>query len=114
MSPEEQSLYLDLLYNRLLEHRYRYEVLHDPILEDWEYCWMERYHNELAETAGSKIMKMVGWDPNDPLALAAKERVDSGQDSHSLWEKGMKEVWDRLGKTRKEVKRDKENANKIH
>ncbi len=106
MTPEERLEYLDKVYNRLLEHRYRYEILHDPILGDSEYDWMEKYYNKMAEEAGAKIMKMVGYDLKDPLAIAAKERVDSGIDSYSLWEKEMQPVWDRIGKPSKEARRE--------
>ena len=106
MTPEEKLEYLDKLYDRLLEHRYRYYILHDPILEDWVYDWMEKYYNRMAEESDAKIMKMVDFDSNDPLAIAAKNRVDSETDNYSLWEKEMKPIWDRLGKTRKEVKKE--------
>ena len=100
--------YLNNLYDRLLEHRYRYYVLNDPVLADWEYDWMEKYYNGLAEIHGGRIMKMVDFDPNDPLAIAAGERVKSGTDGYSTWEKSMKEVWDRLGKSRKQLKEEQE------
>jgi hypothetical protein len=113
MTPEEKIEYLNKVYNRLLEHRYHYYVLHDPILEDWLYDWMEKYYNKMAEEVGGKIMKMVDFDPNDATAILAKERVDSSTDDYSIWEKEMKPVWDRLGKTRKEVRKEKEDANRI-
>jgi NAD-dependent DNA ligase len=90
--------YLNDLYDRLLENRYQYYVLADPVLEDWLYDWIERYYNDLALKHGSKIMDMVDFDLKCPRAQAAAKRVDAKQDHHSLWELSMKPVWDKLGR----------------
>lgn len=103
---EEQVIYLDKLYNVLLEHRYRYYVLHDPVYSDNIYDWIERHYNDLAQKSGVKTMDMVDFNSNDPLAILAKERVDSRFDSESLWEKSMESVWSRLGRSKKEAKRE--------
>jgi NAD-dependent DNA ligase len=104
-SKEEIQEYLVKLYNRLLEHRYRYYVLHDPALEDSVYDWMEKYYNNLAQEHGMMLMDMVDFDFNHPLALQAGKRVDNRQDSYSLWEDDMKPVWKKLGYPRYEKER---------
>lgn len=106
LNTEEEIIeYLDKLYNRLLEHRYRYYVLHDPALEDSIYDWMEKYYNKLAGENGAKIMDMIDFDSNDPLAIAAGERVKNVKDCYGLWECEMKLVWKKLGYPRYEKER---------
>ena len=107
LTPSEMTAYLELYYGRLLENRYRYYVLAAPVLEDAMYDYLERDYNALALKHGGKEMKMVDFDHKDSEAQAAKARVDSGQDSHSLWEKEMEPVRKRLGKPAKEAKREK-------
>ncbi len=107
LTPEENLEYLDQFYGRLLEHRYRYYILDHPVLNDFEYDWLEREYNRLASEAGLKLMEMVDFNSNDPLAIEAKKRVDSGTDYHSLWKKEMAPVWAKLGKTHKQQKSDK-------
>lgn len=106
LTKEEVIEYLGKLYDRLLEHRYRYYVLDDPALSDFVYDYMEKEYNRLAQEHGVKLMDMVDFDPDDPLAAEAKNRVDSETDYHSMWEKSMFFVWSRLGRARKD--RDKE------
>jgi hypothetical protein len=91
----------------LLEHRYRYYVLAQPVVEDWHYDYLEKEYNRMAEAAGVKLMEMVDFDPEDPLAIEAKNRVDSKTDYYSLWEKDMIPVWEKLGKSRKQEKQEK-------
>lgn len=99
---EEHLNYLNRLYGRLLEHRYRYYVLHEPVLDDFLYDYIEKEYNRLAAEAGIKLMEMVDFNPNDLLAIEAKNRVDAGTDYHSLWEKEMVPVWEKLGRPRNE------------
>ncbi len=98
LTKEENTIYLDEFYGRLLEHRYRYYRLDAPVIADFEYDFIEREYNRLAKESGAKLMEMVDFDLNDPLAIEAGKRVDSGTDFYSLWEKEMKPVWDRIGK----------------
>lgn len=107
LTPEENLQYLNDFYNRLLEHRYRYYILDNPVLNDFEYDWLEREYNKLASQAGVKLMEMVDFNLNDPLAIEAGNRVEAGTDYHSLWEKEMEPVWTKLGKTNKQQKADK-------
>lgn len=104
MADQEHIQYLNGLYNRLLEHRYRYYGLDAPVISDHEYDYIEKEYNRMAQEAGVKIMEMVDFDSNDPLAIEAKKRVDSSTDSYSLWEKSMKSIWDRIGRSKKEGK----------
>lgn len=101
MTSEEQIKYLEELYNRLLEHRYRYYILFDPVIGDWEHDWIEKEYNRMAQEAGIKLMEMVDFNYNDPLAIKAKNRVDNKTDYYSLWEKEMLPVWEKLGRSRK-------------
>ena len=102
LTPEEKMVYLENLYNKLLEHRYRYYVLNHGVLSDFEYDWIEKEYNRMASEHGVKLMEMVDFNPNDPLAIEAKKRVDSDTDSYSLWEKEMRPIWDKLGMTKKQ------------
>ena len=104
LTPEEMQEYLVAYYGRLLENRYRYYMLDAPVLEDAIYDYIERDYNALAEKHGAKVMKMVDFDFEDPLAIEAGKRVDAGTDSHSLWIKEMQPIWDRIGKPSKEQK----------
>lgn len=101
---EEMVLYLEQLYNRLLEHRYRYYVLDHPVIDDHEYDYIERYYNFLAQEHNVKQMEMVDFNPNDLLAIEAKNRVDSETDFYSIWHKSMVPVWDKLGLPHKKRK----------
>ncbi len=100
------AIYLDNLYNRLLEHRYRYYILADPVEPDHIYDYLEKEYNRMAQEAGHKIMEMVDFNLNDPLAIEAKNRVDSGIDYHSLWLKEMQPVWENIGKPHKDKKKN--------
>jgi hypothetical protein len=108
LTDQEHLEYLDKLYGRLLENRYRYYVLDDNVISDFEYDFIERSYNEMAQKAGVKLMEMVDFDPNDPLAIEAKNRVDSGTDSHSLWVKSMEPIWEQIGRTKKQEKERKD------
>lgn len=101
LSSEEQIEYLEKFYNRLLEHRYRYYILDAPVLEDWIYDYLEKEYNKMASEAGIKLMEMVDFDAKNILALEAKDRVDNNMDSHSLWEKEMLPIWEKLGRPKK-------------
>lgn len=54
---------------RVLEARYRYYILDDPTLADWEYDLLERSYESMAATVGlpSLIKDMVGYNQNNPL-----------------------------------------------
>ena len=112
LSNEEQLDYLDKLYNRLLEHRYRYYVLDAAVLEDFVYDFIEREYNRLALESGVKQMEMVDFDFKDLLAIEAKNRVDTETDYHSLWLKSMRPVWEKLGLPAKKQK-EKDNAQEV-
>jgi hypothetical protein len=84
----------------MLEHRYRYYMLADPVLTDWEYDVLERrYEAECTKAGVESILIKYGVDfqSDHPNYGLAKWRVDYGQDYHSLWLKEMQPVWDRLG-----------------
>lgn len=98
---KETKSYLDTIEDRLLEARYRYYILDQPTLSDFEYDYLERYYEDLCSEEGvSSILKLngVGFDTSNKAYQAAMDRVNAGMDWHSLWEKEMKLVWDRLGK----------------
>lgn len=97
LNPQEKIEYLDRLYDRLLEHRYRYYILSHPVIEDWLYDHVEKYYNELAASNNVRQMDMVDFDVKDPRAQAAALRVNSGKDYYSIWEAEMKPVWNKLG-----------------
>lgn len=108
LSEEEIPEYLDKLYNRLIEHRYRYYVLDDPELLDAEYDYLEKYYNHLADKYNKKRMEMVDFDFKDPHAILAKTLVDNKEDNYSLWEKEMQPVWDVLGKPKKWINKEEQ------
>ncbi len=101
MSTNEHISYLERVYNRLLEHRYRYYVLDSPVLEDFEYDYIEKECNRMAQEAGVKLMEMVDFDPKDQLAVEAQNRVNNGTDYYSLWVEEMTPIWNRIGKPKK-------------
>jgi hypothetical protein len=108
VTSEERLIYLDQLYGRLLEHRYRYYVLDAPVLEDWLYDLVEKEYDSIAKGAGVKLMEMVDFDPSDGLAIEAKTRVDNGTDSYSVWENSMLPIWAKIGRSRKDRKNENE------
>lgn len=110
LSPEEVPQYLENFYNRLLEHRYRYYVLADPVLGDWLYDWLETHYNALAQQHGAKPMDMVDFNIDAPGANEAAYRVDNKQDYYSLWETTMLPVWERLGHPRYKLQEDKDES----
>lgn len=110
LTPEEIPQYLDQLYNRLLEHRYRYYILADPVLDDWLYDWIEKHYNAMANETGVKPMDMVDFDIDSPGAKEAAHRVDNNQDYHSLWVAEMQPVWERLGRPHYKLQEDKDES----
>ena len=88
--------YLTTLYDRLLEHRYRYYVTADSVITDFEYDWLERYYNTLVAEHGGQPMVMVGFD-SSARSLEAKARVDAKADHYSVWLAEMQPVWNKLG-----------------
>lgn len=98
MTPEETTLYLNRLYQDILEHRYRYYVLAKPVLEDFVYDFVEKFYNKEAQENGIRLMEMVDFDFKDPEAIEAGKRVDAATDKYSEWEKSMNDTWARLGR----------------
>lgn len=107
LNPNENLQYLEGVYQRLLEHRYRYYVLNDAAISDFEYDWIEKFYNQQAAIAGIRQMEMVDFDPKDIEAVAAGKRVDAGTDGHSLWLATMFPVWEVLGLPRSKKKEQK-------
>lgn len=92
--------YYKLLENRVLEHRYRYYVLDDSVISDFEYDFLEKAYIQACNENGVESILVdsgVGWDASHPEYLAAEQRVLTKQDSYSLWEKEMRDVWNRIG-----------------
>lgn len=111
LTPQENIQYLERVYQRLLEHRYRYYVLNEAAISDFEHDWIEKYYNEQATVAGLRQMEMVDFDFKDIEAVQAGKRVDAGLDGHSLWLATMFPVWKVIGIPRskkKEVKAKRE------
>lgn len=91
--------YLEALGDRLLSHRYRYYVLDDPELVDYEYDYLETYYEKLCAENGVKsvIVDMVGYDMNVLKAKEAAKAVEAWQDYYSVWLDGMFPTWRRIG-----------------
>lgn len=99
LTQEEKVSYFVSLGERLLEHRYRYYGLDSPVIEDYEYDYIERYYESTAMALGLEptASNMVDFDLKRADAQAAKARVDSCTDHYSLWLAEMKPVWEQLG-----------------
>jgi hypothetical protein len=82
----------------ILEHRYRYYRLDEPVLEDSMYDLLERDYLANVAVHGDPVglADMVDF-PDSPECLAAAERVNSRTDCWGAWFKEMLPVWDRLG-----------------
>ena len=106
MSQEERLTHFEQLGSRLLEHRYRYYILDEPVIQDSEYDYLERYYKLLANELGlpDTAINMVDYDLSRLDAQEAKVRVDSKQDHHSLWIAEMRPIWEELGSPAKERK----------
>ena len=112
MTKEEKEQHIKDVGERLLQHRYRYYILDQPVLEDWVYDHLERYYEMIAKDVGieATASNMVDFDLKRQDAQDAKTRVDNDQDYHSKWELEMKPVWEKLGKSRKQREDDKKNG----
>lgn len=79
LSPEERQAYHAKVGHNLLRHRYWYYALDKPLLSDFEYDLLERFYDELSRQLSLPPVhdKMVGFDPQAPGAMAAKESVDN-------------------------------------
>lgn len=99
MSNEEKLNYHRHLGERLQEHRYRYYVLDNPVLEDFVYDHIERVYKEVSREMNLKdvAIDMVGFDSNVLGALQAANRVLEGLDHYSTIQKALQEVWEELG-----------------
>jgi hypothetical protein len=99
MSEAERLTHFQQIGSRLLEHRYRYYVLDEPVVQDSEYDHLERYYKRLATELNlpDTTADMVDYDLSRLDAQEAKARVDSKTDNHSLWIAAMTPVWDKLG-----------------
>lgn len=88
---------------RLLQQRYRYYYLDNPVLNDFEYDVLERYYEALSAYLGLEPINknLVGFDENEPNCIEAKIKVDLKLDDYSLWEEGMQPIWNRLGRPHK-------------
>jgi len=108
MTDLEKLDYLRKLEDRLLEHRYRYYVQDDPVLDDAHYDHLEKTYEYVCSLAlATSITKyFVDWNPKCPGAAEAEQRVLNETDHHSLWIKDMQPIWDLLGKPSKIQKRE--------
>lgn len=99
MTRNEKLIYLSQLEERILEHRYRYYILGDSVLSDFEYDFIEKFYIKIGKELNvpTHIEDMVDFNYTYPGAIEAKNRVESGTDNYSLWEESMKLVWQRLG-----------------
>jgi hypothetical protein len=105
-----EKKYVELLEERLLEHRYRYYVLDAPVLADSEYDLIEKIYNTECEKEGHTNIMVehgVDFDMEAPGHKDAANRVNNNMDFHSSWLAEMKPVWDRLG-SNKYIKESKE------
>lgn len=113
LTPQESIEYFHKLGKRVLAHRYRYYVLDDSVIPDWEYDLLERLYEALASELNlpSVIADMVGYDLNDPLALEVKGLVDAELDDYSLWANDMQKIYAVLGlpkRLKQELQREPE------
>lgn len=104
LTPAEKLSYHTTLGLRLLTHRYRYYVLDEPELADWEYDELEKWYEKVSLDVGqeSVVRDMVGWNGDTLLAKEAEGQVLSMTDDYATWMRDMREVWERLGPPRYE------------
>lgn len=102
MSLEEKHQYYIDLGNRLLEHRYRYYIQDNPVLEDWIYDFIERMYKAVSSELNLKdiAIDMVDFDYTKPGAQEAANRVLEGVDHYSVNEERLKGIWKRIGSPR--------------
>jgi hypothetical protein len=81
------SAYLERLGQRILCHRYRYYVQAKPVIEDYEYDWLEKHYERLCAEQGVPAVtaNLVGFDPSRPDCAEAARLVDAGEDDYSVW-----------------------------
>lgn len=106
LNNEELLFHFNQVGNRILEHRYRYYILNENVISDFEYDYLERYYKEIASKLNlpDTALDMVGFDITKPGAFEAKQRVDNNQDNYSLWIVSMKPIWERIHLPRKQRK----------
>lgn len=114
MLQRERISYHTTLGERVLDHRYRYYVLDNPVLEDWEYDKLERLYKLVSKTLGLPDVSadMVGFDLSRKDARAAKSRVDADMDDYSVHQEALHEVWARIGPPKYERKRTQDKGTK--
>lgn len=100
LTHDDKIEYCHKLGARVLDHRYRYYILHDAVLSDADYDYLERVYEDICKELG--ISSVVGVDFNLELEVnkQAKFRVDNKLNSYSQWESDMIGVWIKLGQPR--------------
>jgi hypothetical protein len=107
MSNEEKREYHDILQNRIIEHRYRYYVLCDTVLDDFEYDHLEKLLSAVAEALGlphkpgekgtyNSVFDMVDFDITRPGAQEAADRVIAKTTYWDTQQTALEEVWKRI------------------
>ena len=111
MNKEAQLAHMEILAGRVLENRYRYYVQDDTVLTDAEYDDLEKHYLYVCELLGVESpIRFVDWQPSNPGAMEAEQRVLNGTDTHSMWIKEMQPIWDRLGKPSKVQKKEERES----
>lgn len=96
---QEKQQYFDLLGLRVLAHRYRYYVLDDSVVSDFEYDYIERYYEAIANDLKVRPLTqdLVGFSSSDSHCSLVKSLVDNNQDDYSKWVDTMNPIWIDLG-----------------
>lgn len=69
----------DKLTITLLQHKYRYYILCDTTIDDFEYDYLERKWRAMGVELGynmDRYPNWIGWPPKHPLAAKALETLD--------------------------------------
>lgn len=81
MTEDERKAYATSLGDKILEHKYRYYVLDENIISDFEYDYLERLYEQLCKLLNITplVTDMVGWNLRFPGAEEAMKRVLEGK-----------------------------------
>lgn len=102
---EFQRQHAQDVYERILEHRYRYYIKDEAVISDGEYDYLERYCKVIWDAVGlvCPLFEMVDFKMTHPACAAAARRVELGMDSYNEWLEEMKPTWERVGMPKKSV-----------
>lgn len=73
---DDEKLFIKLGW-KILEHKFRYYVLHSPSVQDHEYDRLEREYDALALKLGvtPTASDMVGWKADRPACILVAGKV---------------------------------------